>query len=216
MSNEVTQETRPRMGKLNEYFGKNWRRISLTQKDEIVKLLHELEIENYEFIRIASRILINDDRCVVIVIAKRVDNGHLAKIAIDVKLGDPTWRQLTDLMYGFGSDSDVKIIVLAGESSREVAPPVEEFWLSNYLRWVNCCGVHIYLAEAEDALLRENKMGISYSLIEGPGDSYQKNGSRLPSREEFEEKEFWIGCYNFVGQFGFPFMDSFEQMERGI
>ena len=139
MSNKVTQETRPRMAKLKEYCGKNWRKSYLTQKDEIVKLLHELEIKNYEFIRTASRMLINDDRCVVIVIAKRADNGHLAKIAIDVKLGDPTWRQLTNLMYGFGSDSDIKIVVLAGESSGESAPPIEEFWMSNYLHWVNCC-----------------------------------------------------------------------------
>ena len=90
MSNEVTQETRAKTVNLREYFGKNWRRNYLTRKDEIVKLLQELEIKNYEFIRITSRMLINDDRCVVIVIAKRADNGHLAKIAIDVKLGDPT------------------------------------------------------------------------------------------------------------------------------
>jgi len=33
MSNEVTQEMRPRMAKLKEYGGKNWRKNYLTRKD---------------------------------------------------------------------------------------------------------------------------------------------------------------------------------------
>jgi len=201
MSNEVTQETRPRMAKLKEYGGKNWRKNYLTRKDQIVKLLHELEIKNYEFIRTASRMLINDDRCVVIVIAKRTDNGHLRKIVIDTKLGSPTWQQFIDVTYNIGADSDVKIIIFDDgflEPDGKSDSPGNEFMIWNLAARNNRCGVHTYLVHAKGTIVDGKKMGVSYLLTEGSTDCKEKNGAQLPSKEEVERAGFWRGCYHFV------------------
>ena len=201
MSNEATQETRLEKVKLKEYFGKNWRKSYLTRKDEIVKLLGELEIKNYEFIRIASRMLINDDRCVVIVIAKRTDNGHLRKIVIDTKLGSPTWQQFIDVTYNIGADSDIKIIIFDDgflEPDGKSDSPGDELMIWNLVTRNNRCGVHTYLVDAKGTIIDGKKMGVSYSLSDDPTDGGDKNDAQFPSKEEVERAEFWHGCYRFV------------------
>jgi hypothetical protein len=211
------QETRLKMVKLKEYFGRNWRRNYLTRKDEIMKLLDELEIKNYEFIRIASRMLIKDDRCVVIVIAKRTDNGHLRKIVIDTKLGNPTWQQFIDVTYNIGADSEVKIIVFDDgylELDGKSDSPGDDLTISDLVIRNNRCGVDTYLVQAKGIIIDGKKMRVLYSLSEGPKDGGDKPHVQLPSKEELEEAEFWTCSYSSVGGFG-PF-ERDDDFTRGL
>ena len=182
-----------------EYFGK---------EDTIVSLLGDLGISDQVFKEIVTRRSIGDNRCVVIASTTKVEDGHLGKVIIDFKLGEPSWQQMMDVTFKIGSDCEKKIVIFSAPEDPEYQDYLKpltaydnRILVGSFARINNDCGFDTWLLRASIST-DSNKVEPEYDVIEEPGDHRSTRYSKLPSKRDFEKAEFWVVYYDsFAGYF---------------
>jgi hypothetical protein len=162
------------------------------KKDTIEDLLNKIGIDKQKFVGIESTKIISDERFSVIFNTIKEGNGIKGRHIIDVISTEPTWQQLMDVTFGAGADCDTKIVIYDNSaqwndrvSNRNTA--------AKFASINNDCGLDTYVLGAT-ALERRNKdeLKISYAIEASPKVGYETYYRKLPTKEEFEQAEFWL------------------------
>jgi len=176
---------------LKDSLGNN-RREYFTQKKTIREIMKQLDITNQKFIDIETTYTINDDRFGLIFKTSKNGYGHTGRIIIDVIFNEPTWQQMMDVTFGIGYKCDKRIVIydIAAQSMDKVSnrETAVKFACIN-----NGCNVDTYIINASVSKSSEkDRLKILYKTEAYPGDGYEAEYNNLPTREDFEQAEFWL------------------------
>lgn len=176
---------------LKEYFGNDWR-DNFAKEETMTDLFSKLDISDHVFKSIITTHAIDDDRCVVVAKTTKADSGHMGKVILDVRLGQPSWTQAMDITFNIGEDCDKRIILFDGprEPKRIVDPSADRYLVGGFVKINNDCGLDTQLVHTWVSI-DDDEVEIKYDVIDTKL-SYPNTGiKKLPSRREFQEAEFW-------------------------
>lgn len=96
---------------IKKSLGVNWREHFI-QESVIDEIIDKVGLKaNYDYVRIHSKLFIDDDRVAVRIVLKNKTTGIVEKAIIDVISAFPTMEQLIDVNFSIGSDCSHRIIV---------------------------------------------------------------------------------------------------------
>ena len=163
-----------------------------TKKEKIESLMAQIGINSQKYTGIQSTNIINDDRFSILFNTIKDGHGNKGHHIIDVISGEPTWQQMMDITFGAGAECDSRIIIYDNASqsydkvsNRETAV---KFASIN-----NECGVDTYIVNAALGENRDrNKTDVAFDIEASPEVGHRIDCNELPSKEEFEQAEFWL------------------------
>lgn len=174
---------------------KSWERV-LSNKEDLARLFKELRLDNYHDIKIVSRTFSNEDRLIVAVDVMDIQ-GIKDRVIIDATSGHPTWRQFINVTYESGKFTDIKIILFASDYGFDLCHHRgggrEE--LNCLARHNNKCGVRTFLVKGIMFNRSNQKISTKYEIVAKPDDVKFMPEVKLPSKEEVQRAEFWLGYY---------------------
>jgi hypothetical protein len=130
--------------------------------------------------------------------AKRIEDGKLLMIIIDVSKNVPTWEQFIDVTYDRGRDTNIKIIIFGQELEDGLRqfPAGNALEIKNLVRRSNRCGVVTYLVKGVGAqVVTQKKLFSDYEVYSDPKDVDFNAGEQLPTKRQVQEGEFGVGYY---------------------
>ena len=163
-----------------------------SEKKTIETLMKKIGISDQKFTGIETTSKINDDRFYVIFNTIKDGHGNKGRHIIDVILDEPTWQQMMDVTFGAGCQCNTRIVIFdnAAElsdvvSNRETA--------SKFASINNKFGVDTFVIAAHLTENREQDIiDISYNIEASQHHGYSIDYRRFPSKDEFEQAEFWM------------------------
>jgi len=172
-----------------------WEQV-LNNKEDMIELFKEMNIQCLKDIQIVSRQGLQDNRLIIIVAAKNI-NGNPFRIIIDATSGIPIWQQFINVTYDQGESTDIKIILYEknyNEDQKDVtAGGLIE--IGNLVRRNNQICVTTYLVKGISYDSKGQKTIDNCFVEEGPDDVDIDPSQPLPSKRQVQEAEFWTGYY---------------------
>jgi hypothetical protein len=166
----------------------------LSNQDEIIKFLHNNRYKNIKGIESIERYESGDDRKGVIVTIKNNGNKKPKRIAIDVKEGEPTTDQVFDVIYGIGSECQVKFLLFTRNSieSDRNDPGASDLVVKNFVKNIRKYMVDIHLIKVNSS----QDQFLSFELIEPEyHDTKIETDGPMPTQEILRQHEFWDVYY---------------------
>jgi len=162
------------------------------KEDSIKDLMDLIGIGEQKYAGIESTKIISDQRFSVIFNTKRDDVGNKGRHIIDVILTEPTWQQLMDITFGAGCECDTRIVIYDNAtlwndlvSNSNTA--------AKFASINNDCELDTYVLGATALECRyKDELIISYTIEASPNVGWETNYHKLPTKEEFENAEFWL------------------------
>lgn len=166
------------------------------KQETIARLLQSIELSDYDFIRIDRTYRIDPDRNGVVVILKDRKTENLLKATIDFKHGKPSWQQMMDITFGIGEGSDIRVAVHDQPDSYDWTDDDEgEYMAESFVSILTGCGLKAYAVRMDVRLRNGRSPEIEFTVISDP-ETKKTSFEKLPSREEFEQAEFWLFYYD--------------------
>jgi len=171
-----------------------------SKEETILNLFDAIKLNNYIFDRIERTYTFDDDRCGLIIQMVDKNTRRLSRVIIDIKHGEPTYRQLLDLTFDIGNDCDHKIAVFdRAQNEMDKSDPSANEYLADNLGWLlNFYEVSIHLVSARALLKAEGEIEFEFRHLQGYKELYENLNLELPSKREFEIAEFWTVYYDAV------------------
>jgi hypothetical protein len=176
------------------YIAVSWDKV-LSNKEDILKLFEELDLQDLDDIQIISRTYSQDNRLIMLITANKTNSPR--KIIIDATSGIPTWQQFINVTYDDGKSTDVKVILYGKdyEGFSFDLPAGGIFDLSNLVKRNNKCGVETYLVKGVAVDHNSQKALNTCFIEEEPADADIDKKLKLPQKIEIQKAEFWAGYY---------------------
>ena len=148
----------PKKMTIKEYLGPKWRE-HFSKEETIKEILDVTSIEDQDFLHIERVYVIDEDRLGIVIKTQMRGTRCWNRVIVDVIMGEPTWDQMMDLTFSFGSECKPKIIV-CDPGYQE--PFLVDMKVSGFVQINNHCGFPTFIVTAE-----ASEEGIKYTLVEG-------------------------------------------------
>lgn len=184
---------------------------NISNESYLMKFLKEKQIANCEQVKIIDHYIQNPDREGIIIEAQEYNSTAKIKIAIDLKLGQPTIDQVHDALYGHGKDCDIKIIIYSdGYVQTDIGIPSADFYaVSSLISRLQEDNVPIILIEMD-----KNASEFRYDPYCQNWASVDKtNPYGIPSQAQFWAETFWAVYFD---SFNVAFYDPSTTFEYGF
>lgn len=185
---------------LYKHFGDEFAR-HYAEKETILSLFQALKMDYEEVKNIVPSDRIDDYRCFTIVESENIMTDNLSKIIIDLILGEPMWKQMMDVTFCRGRDCDKKIVVYYDLPDMEHKSGFlnNRYMAKSFAAINNDCGIKTYVVRHQviyDPDYDEVKENTTWT---GPSDAPKTEYIKHPTKEEFQQAEFWMYYSDFVG-----------------
>jgi len=174
-----------------EYFSK---------EENINNLFESIELKDYKVMNVKSTYIEDSNRYGIIVTTQNDGSGNSTNIVIDSISKEPTLTQMMDVTFGFGKDSDKRIIIYVGE--RRPDEINNEIMANSFAQINNDFGIDTYLIEAKKEINGKfNSDKVRYFIYGEPGGIKITEFNNHPSKSEFQKAEFWLyyeSCLGFI------------------
>jgi len=159
---------------------------------EIIRLLKYLRIApEFESIISARK---TGDRLAMIISTKDGGSDQPFVIYMDIIDGAPTIQQFVDVVYDYGSEADLRILICSTDYDGSDDPPNNYHLCVSLTEMINKSGTVTYFVKAEESLASD--AWLIYEIEVHPKSSSFSIKENMPSRRQVLEGEFWALYYD--------------------
>ena len=186
-------------------FGTSKWKEDFYKQESLTGIIDSTDIDDYKFHKIEKTYTVNDNR-VGAIIQMEMD-GRMKRATIDFKRGYATWNQLMDITFNIGNDCDYLLAVYgdsvtSGDMNKydDVDNPFcgEALLAGCFVDVLLSYGKKANLLRGERRLDQQDHVMYDYTCYPKERYSSKTLKKKLPSKRQFQEREFWMVHWNVI------------------